>query len=467
MNDNSFEDLYDTAVLSVPVEATTEYLATNWTLFKDFRIGDSETAGQTYETGNLKYMLIPGMTDADKNLAVVIPGDYSSLTEVTIPERFSVSDNGTNVRYYVDGIGFKAFNGCSNLATVTFNSRNAATSIGDYAFAGTKIAALSIPATVETIGKHAFDSCKSLTGIAIPTSVKTIGNYAFNSCTTLTEITVPGSVESIGDRAFNSCTALTKANLEAGVKTIGDFAFYGSPLKQMNLNEGLVSIGEYAFSADYNRNAGPIYMPSTLESVGENAFENFRCEKVNISDLSAWLRINFLQADGNPLHNSHVLWLNGEELTELTIPEDITKVNQFAFYGCSSLNSVTFGENVESIAESAFSECSEISNVTFNDALQTMGDYVFFNCASIQSVVLPASLTTLGKGAFSGCTSLRNLTVGASLVQCNDDSFENCNFKNLTIADGLNKLKFGGSWDKIGIINLYMGRPIEFVSSEK
>lgn len=96
-----------------------------------------------------------------------------------------------------------------------------------------------------------------------------------------------------------------------------------------------------------------------------------------------------------------------------------------------------------------------------------MGDFVFYRCESITSVVLPASLTTLGKEAFSGCTSLRNLTVGASHVQCNDDSFKDCNFKNFTIADGQNKLKFGGSWDKIGIINLYMGRPIEFVSSEK
>ena len=107
MNDNSFEDLYETTALAVPENATSDYLATNWALFKDFRIGDSEAAGQTYETGNLKYMLIPGKTKEDQNLAVVIPGDYSSLTEVTIPERFSVSDNGTNVRYHVDGIGFK------------------------------------------------------------------------------------------------------------------------------------------------------------------------------------------------------------------------------------------------------------------------------------------------------------------------------------------------------------------------
>ena len=447
MHDSSFSGLYATAALSVPDGAVTDYLATNWSLFESLRSGGSDEALKTYETGNLKYRLIPGKTDADKNLAVVIPGNYSSLTEVTIPERFTVPENGKNTRYYVDGIGFKAFNGCSNLATITFNSHNAATSIGDYAFAGTKIAALSIPATAETIGNHAFDGCKSLASIAIPTSVKTIGNYAFNSCTALTEITVPGSVESIGDYAFNSCTALTNAILEAGVKTIGDYAFnsctalteitvpgsvesigdyafnsctaltnaileagiktigdyafYNTPLNEITLNEGLETIGEKCFSASRDRDIEPVYIPSTLKSVGADAFMNFNCRYVNISDLAPWCNIDFGNENSNPAAHMQGLYLNGEKIEDLVIPESVNAIKDFAFCYNSGLKSVKF-----------------------NDALQSIGESAFKYCGGLTAAVIPGNVTAIGNSAFSG-TNIKDVTFayGANSIDIGSYAF--------------------------------------------
>ena len=509
MHDSSFSGLYATAALSVPDGAVTDYLATNWSLFESLRSGGSDEALKTYETGNLKYRLIPGKTDADKNLAVVIPGNYSSLTEVTIPERFTVPENGKNARYYVDGIGFKAFNGCSNLATITFNSHNAATCIGDYAFAGTKIAALSIPATAETIGNHAFDGCKSLASIAIPTSVKTIGNYAFNSCTALTNanleaglktigdyafsdctaltgidipgsvktigeyafygasvlnnislndgiesignhafhncrsltgIAIPASVKTIGNYAFNSCTALTNANLEAGlktignyafndctaltgidipasVKTIGDYALYNTPLNEITLNEGLETIGEGCFSSSGYRTVEPVYIPSTLTSVGEDAFNNLICKYVNISDLAAWCNIDFANENSNPLSHCGSLRLNNEEVKELIIPEGVIAVKQYAFY----------------------------------------------NCEAAKTLILPNSLTQLANNAFLNCKNITNLTIGTSLEECSGDNFAGCRFEKLTISDGFCNLKLTGSWDNLSIHELYMGRPFEVI----
>ncbi len=428
MGDDSFYGLYATAALSVPVEATTDYLATNWSLFKNLRMGDSEAACQTYETGNLKYMLIPGKTDADKKLAVVIPGDYSSLTEVTIPERVTVSENGKNVRYYVDGIGFKAFNGCSDLATITFNSRNASRIIGEYAFAGTKIAALSIPATAETIGNHAFDGCKSLTGIVIPGSVESIGDYAFNSCTALTEITVPGSVESIGDYAFNSCTALTEitvpgsvesigdyafnsctaltnANLEAGVKTIGDYAFYNTHLNEITLNEGLETIGEKCFSASRDGDIEPVYIPSTLKSVGADAFMNFNCRYVNISDLAPWCNIDFGNENSNPAAHSQGLYLNGEKIEDLVIPESVNAIKDFAFCYNSGLKSVKF-----------------------NDALQSIGESAFKYCGGLTAAVIPGNVTAISSQAFA-TTGIKDITFAysANLIEIDTDAFPGSN----------------------------------------
>lgn len=444
MNDNSFVGLYATVALKVPKNAISDYLATNWGLFKNLRIDDSGSVCNIYETGNLKYRLIPGKTKEDKNLAVVIPGDYSSLTEVTIPERFTVTENGDNFRYYVDGIGFKAFNGCTKLATITFNSRNESRFIGDYAFAGTKIATLSIPATVETIGNHAFDGCTALTGI-----------------------TIPGSVESVGDYAFNSCTALSKANLEAGVRQIGDFAFYDtSSLKEITLNEGLESIGEKCFSASRDRNIEPVYIPSTLTSVGTDAFMNFNCEYVNISDLTAWCNIDFDNSNSNPAAHRQGLYLNGEIIENLVIPETVNAIKDYAFCYNSTLKSVTFSEALQSIGAEAFKSCGTISTVVIPGNVTAIGEKAFngsnvrdltfeygpkdidiasdafpapsvlswdrpigslnLSMGSLAALTIGNSVTEIPAAKFKGVSSLTSLTLGNSLTSIGDKAFSGC-----------------------------------------
>ena len=417
MRDNSFDGFYAAVLLSVPDDAVSAYLATNWSLFENIRCSNSEELLKTFETGNLKYRLIPDLTNADKNLAVVIPGEYSNLTEVTVPERITYSDNGSNDRYYVDAIGYKAFKGCSNLATVTFNSRNAARTIGEYAFAGTNISAITMPETIESIGDYAFSECSSLSSIEIPGSVRTIGDYAFYKTQNLGKVT---------------------------------------------FNEGLESIGERAFSASSDRNVEPIYIPSTLKSVGENAFYNFNCQYVNISDLASWCNIDFGNSDSNPAIHGKKLYLNGEMIENLVIPESINEVKDYTFCNNSNLQSVTFNDALQIIGISAFEGCYRLASPIFNEGLQSIGDKAFYGCNAITSLILPNSLRTIGQQAFYGEKSMKNLTIGTSLTECNADSFEGCKFDDLIITDGLTKLRFGGRWDKIGIHNLYMGRPIEF-----
>ena len=417
MNDNSFQGLYAKAALSVPADAATDYITTNWSLFENLRIGDSEATGQTYETGNLKYMLIPAKTKEDKNLAVVIPGNYSSLTEVTIPERFTVSENGTNVRYHVDGIGYKAFNGCTKLATVTFNSRNASKIIGDYAFAGTNISAFSIPETVEAIGNHAFDGCKSLASIVIPGSVETIGDYAFNNTNKLNAIT---------------------------------------------LNEGLKSIGENAFSATQQRNSGVLNIPSTLQSIGTNAFQNFKCEYAQISDLSAWCKIDFGNKKSNPA-NGTSLYLNGEKIEDLVIPESVDAISGYAFYDNKALKSVKFHDTLQSIGDEAFYDCSlwditipgnvtyigksVFSNVryltlAYSQNPLVVGAYGFsdpislsldrpigdlrFSTYRLESLTIGNSVTEIPAAKFKGASKLTSLVLGNSLTAIGDEAFSGC-----------------------------------------
>ncbi len=310
--DDSFEGLHATTVLSVPENAINEYLATAWALFENIRCGD--VIYGSYETDNLKYRLIPAPAQSTeiKNLAMVIPGNYSFLTQVTIPERISVSDNGKTERYYVDAIGYKAFNGCKYLKTVNFNSRSAC---------------------------------------------RLIYPYAFNDCTSLEDITIPASVKTIGDYAFNGASQLSK----------------------ITFNEGLESIGEWAFSGIGNTQ--PIYIPSTLKSVGTSAFDGSHCEYVDISDLESWCNIDF-RSSSNPVNGSS-LYLNGELIENLVIPESVKAVKDYAFYGDTALKSVTFHDDIQSIGSYAFYSCDELGR------------------DSNSPIVIPGSVTAIGDGAFS------------------------------------------------------------------
>ena len=136
---------------------------------------------------------------------------HCSITSVTIPNS-------------VTSIGRYAFEWCSRLTSVTIG--NSVTSIGDHAFYNcNRMTSVSIGNSVTSIGNDAFLKCKGLTSVTIPNSVTSIGDYAFRECSGLTSVTIPNSVTSIGESAFRECSGLTSVTIPNSVTSIGDYAF--------------------------------------------------------------------------------------------------------------------------------------------------------------------------------------------------------------------------------------------------
>ena len=195
---------------------------------------------------------------------------------------------------------------------------------------------------VTKIDNGAFYGRKNLTRVVIPDSVVSIGNFAFNRCTGLTDIVIPDSVTSIGMRAFWDCTSLTSIVIPDSVTSIGRFAFDGCT--------GLTD--------------------------------------VYITDIDAWCNISFSSSDSNPMYYGDNLYLDGNLVTELIIPDGVTSIGDYAFEGCTSLTSIMIPDSVTSI-----------------------GDYAFEGCTSLTSIVIPDSVTSIGYVAFIGCTGLTSITV--------------------------------------------------------
>ena len=298
----------------------------------------------------------------------------SGLTSIIIPNS-------------VTNIGSEAFRECTSLTNVTIG--NSVTSIGDLTFAlCIGLTTITIPNSVATIGNSTFYGCSGLTSIAIGNSVTSIGEAAFTRCSGLTNIAIPNSVTIIGRGAFQDCSSLSSIDIPNSVTSIGTSAFNGcSGLTSITIGNSVTSIGYYAFQ------------------------DCSGLTEVHISDLAAWCNIMFNNDHYvNPLYYAKHLFLNGEEITELNIPNSVTCIGNSTFEYCSSLTSITIPNSVTSIGDYAFRGCSGVTNVSIGSSVTSIGLQAFQNCDNLLTVKSEIEEPFNCSGRFSTNT-LRNGTL--------------------------------------------------------
>ncbi len=311
---------------------------------------------------------------------LVVDGTLSAfapygLTEYIIPDS-------------VTTIGEMTFYNCTNLTSVTIP--NSVTEIEPRAFGRcNSLESVTIPNSVTTMGECAFNYCDNLkefkgkfasadgrclvvdgtlnsfapfglTEYAIPDGVTTIGAQVFCYCNKLTSITIPNSVTTIGNSAFYSCSCLTSIIVPDSVITIEEQAFYGcTSLTSVTIGNSVTTIEMLAFN----------YCFSLKEFKGKYASADGRC----------------LIIDGTL--NSFAPF----GLTEYIIPNDVTTIGGWGFYGCSNLTSVTIPDSVATIQERAFDYCDRLESITIGNGVTTIEAVAFVNCLNLTSVYCKAT----------------------------------------------------------------------------
>ena len=417
-------------------------------------------AAHDFETGGIYYNIL-SETDKTVEVTYIgkyyssYPNEYTG--SVVIPE--SVTYNGTI--YSVTSIGYGAFGGCTGLTSITIPNSitsigekafygctgltsiiipNSITSIGDAAFYGCKgLTSITIPNSVTSIGDEAFYGCSSFTSIEIPNSVTSIGNYAFGGCTGLTSATIGNSVTSIGNSAFAYCTELTSVTIPNSVTSIGDEAFYGcAGLTSITIPNSVTSIGNYAFYDCYGLTN--IEIPNSVTNIGERAF--YGCKGLtSITIPNSVTSIGYAAFGG----------CTG--LTSVTIPNSVTSIGYAAFCNCKGLTNIIVEsgnmyydsrDNCNAIIETATNTLLAGCQKTIipND-VTSIGNYAFWGCTGLTSVEIPNSVTSIGNYAFTYCTGLTSVTIGNSVTSIGYDAFRDCtglktviNFSNLTFSEG-------------------------------
>ncbi|MCQ2323237.1 MAG: leucine-rich repeat domain-containing protein [Paludibacteraceae bacterium] len=341
---------------------------------------------------------------------------------------------------------------------------------------------------VTRIGSHAFSNCKNLTSVTIGKYVTSIGEYAFDECSALTTISINKNINKIDDGAFNGCISLPVENniryadtylqgvidksketysIKEGTRWIGSNAFNECHrLKSINIPESVIAIRRGAFY--YCDSLSNIIIPDKVTLIGESAFERcnglksltmgkgiqsvgnhafYECDSlatVNINDLSAWCSIDF---DSNLLSNA-TLFLNGQPLTDIIIPNNITRLGKGIFAKYSNMSSLKIPSNITFIGKNAFANCS-FASVIIPNSVDTISATAFENCTNLKSVIIGQKVRLIENDAFANCRNLSAIVVGKD-VRKYAGAFKNCFGLNdvnvLTSLYGMNdEDKNGGS----------------------
>ena len=356
-------------------------------------------------------------------------GRYSG--GINIPS--SVTYQGVN--YSVTSIGESAFSGCSGLTSVT------------------------IPNSVTSIGGYAFNNCSGLTSVTIPNSVTSIGGCAFY-CSGLISVTIPNSVTSIRNEVFAYCSRLTSVTIPNSVTSIGGYAFYNcSGLTSITIGNSVTSIGQSAFSGCSGLTS--VTIPNSVTSINDYAFGGCKNLNVYITDIAAWCNIKFAS---NSFSSAYHLFLNGEEVKDLVIPNSVTTIRFGTFFRCSGLTSVTIPNSVTSIGGSAFSGCSGLTSVTIPNSVTSIGNYAFDGCSGLTSVSIPNSVTSIGESVFSGCSGLTSVTIPNIVTSIGKHAFSSCSgLTSITIPNSVTSIgeRAFSDCSKLSIIKI--GKSIKYI----
>ncbi len=202
------------------------------------------------------------------------------------------------------------------------------------------------------------------------------------------------------------------------------------------INFGVKGIDQNSFSL--MSEVTSVTIPSSIESMGFNAFrECSGLQRVNISDISRWANIDFRDKQANPLQCAGNLYLNGELVTELTIPGSTETIKSYVFTGLKSMTSLKLEEGVKSIGTSAFEKCSSITEVSLPESVEEIKMSAFADCTSLVSINLPASLKNVETGILSR-TAIEEIEIPEGVEYINNQAFQGCSrLKSVTLPSTL------------------------------
>ncbi len=343
--------------------------------------------------------------------ALTPTGRFATLQDTTyqtLVTSFDELQYFTNITSLGSTASEATFRGCTNLKSVKLPP---SLTVMGYSFMGcSSLEAIEIPDSLGSIGQGAFQSCTSLKSVKFGTGLTFVTMYAFYQCTSLERVDVP-SIEdwvkiSWGGEANGSNPLQYAKHLYVGGEELTEFICPSTKnginqasfvnclgLTNVVLHDNVTEINVGAFSGCSNIHS--ISLGTGLTHIRDRAFVS--CTSIRhiyISDIGAWSRISYggnSSVFGNTATSKH-LYLNGEEIFDLVIPEGMTSCYSYLLQHYESLTSVKFP-----------------------DSLQTTGSYSLRYLTACEKIVLGTGITSINNQYSIGrdCPSLNYFIIKA------------------------------------------------------
>ena len=340
--------------------------------------------------------------------------DCTGITSIVIPDGVAEID------------GF-AFGDCTSLAEITVSPDNQNYSSVDGVLfnkdksellaypIGNSRSIYTVPDGVTKIGDDAFYHCRSLSKVKLSNDLTEIDNFVFTGCTSLEEITMPNSVTEIGMSAFEGCISLSKVKLSNNLTYINEDIFYGcTSLTEIAIPDSVTEIGGSAFA--FCTSLREITIPEGVTKIGETVFTG--CSSLTDITVSPNNK-NYSSVDGvlfSKDMRTLLAYPVGNRRSEYVVPDSVTKIDDTAFRGCSSLTDITVSPNNKNY--------SSFGGVLFNKSRSKLLKYPIGN--ERRAYIVPDGVAEIGSSAFDGCTSLEEITIPESIWIIGYYAFNNC-----------------------------------------
>ena len=256
--------------------------------------------------------------------------------------------------------------------------------------------------------------------VVIPDGVVSLGDTAFENNSLIEKVYVPDSVVSMGYSAFHNCESLTELHLGSSVSKLGDNVIWESfGLTTLTVDENnpyLTAVDNVIYSKDLSTlvlfpdgYSGEFVIPDHVTKINDYSF--FGCAKLTALTIP----------DSVTEIGSHGLWgLSGVE--SLILPGGLSKIAEKTFCECTSLKELYIPDGVREIEFRAFWDCKALKTVHLPDSLITLGEDAFYKCP-LSSVTIPAGTEAIDSRAFIQCTSLEKIIFEGNAPQNTDKRF--------------------------------------------
>ena len=299
----------------------------------------------------------------------------------------------------------------------------------------------------KTLPSEYFTEQKNITTVILGDGITKISENAFKNCKNLKYIYLSDSISELNNQCFYGCEKLTRIHIPSSVK------------KYTPVTKPVVNISPTTYAGSVTLGGSSIVKPTIIpikSPLGNDIF----CGCSKLKEFGTYYKGRVSDDNRCYIDNNTLMFFAQGDMSmsdgeiSYEIPNNITSINRSAFRG-SQITNITLSESTETIGDYAFEGCSQLESINNWDNVETISSYAFKDCSSLGKISLPSHLTTINQNAFDGCSEMyTNTNIPDSVVSIGSCAFRDCtNFKYVNNTSGEDETLNLGS---IKHINTYM-----------